>query len=77
MDGPVERHLPSDLTERSWPEVTQSVLPSGLFEDLILFTATFNFSNVGDPADLDPQASLSCWASGMDDAGRTLQGPRI
>ena len=61
-------------TERAWPEVTQSALPSGLFEDLILFTATFNFSNVGDPADLDPQASLSCWANGDDDAGRTLEG---
>ena len=72
--GPLNVTCQVTSTERSWPEVTQSVLPSGLFEDLILFTATFNFSNVGDPADLDPQASLSCWASGMDDAGRTLQG---
>ena len=72
--GPLNVTCQVTSTERSRPEVTQSVLPSGLFEDLILFTATFNFSNVGDPADLDPQASLSCWASGMDDAGRTLQG---
>ena len=61
-------------TERSWPEVTQSVMPSGVFEDLILFTAVFNLSDVGDPADLDPQASLACWANGRDDAGRALVG---
>ena len=72
--GPLNVTCQVTSTEREWPEVTQSILPSGLFEDLILFTATFNFSNVGDPADLDPQASLSCWASGQDDAGRDLEG---
>ncbi len=71
--GPLNVTCQVTSTERTWPEVTQTVLPSGLFEDLTLFTATFNFSNIGDPADLDPQASLACWASGRDDAGRTLQ----
>ena len=72
--GPLNVSCQVTSTEREWPEVTQRVFPSGLFEDLILFTATFNFSNVGDPAELDPQASLSCWASGEDDAGRSLEG---
>ena len=73
-NGPINVTCQVTSTERSWPEVTQSVPPTGIFEDLTLFTAVFNFSNVGDPADLDPQASLSCWANGRDDAGRPLVG---
>ena len=73
-NGPLNVTCQVTSTERTWPEVSKSVVPSGNFEGLTLFTAQFNFSNVGDPADLDPQASLSCWASGRDDAGRPLQG---
>ena len=73
-NGPLNVTCQVTSTERTWPEVSKSVVPSGSFEGLTLFTAQFNFSNVGDPADLDPQASLACWASGRDDAGRPLEG---
>jgi hypothetical protein len=61
-------------TQQSWPESTVNVVPTGTLRNLVLFTATFDMSSLGDATALDPEATLSCWASGMDDAGRPLVG---
>lgn len=61
-------------TEQAWPEVSTEVAPTGTLQGVVLFTATFDMSQVGDPETLDPEATLSCWASGQDDAGRRLVG---
>jgi len=72
--GPLTVTCRVSSTQQSWPEATVDVLPTGTLQDLVLFTATFDMSSFGDATSLDPEAALSCWASGMDDAGRTLVG---
>lgn len=56
-----------------WEPLTISNLPSSSYQGVSLFTFEFDFSEQGDPNDLATQAYISCWASGTDDAGWSLQ----
>lgn len=63
--------IKSDSTE--WSPISSTLTPSSAYQGVSLFTFSFDFSAQGDPATLDSQAYLACWAEGMDDAGYTLQ----
>ena len=42
------------------------------FDGRTMFSFVYDFSGLGDPSELSPQASLECWAEGVDDAGWEL-----
>lgn len=56
----------------SWPVSSQSKASSTVYDGKTMFSFVFDFSPLGDPSTLATQASIVCWASGMDDAGWTL-----
>ena len=56
-------------SEVQWEEVTISSLPSNVFQGKTLFSFNFDFSSLGDPSLLSPEANMDCWASGKDDSG--------
>ena len=55
-----------------WDTVTLVRNATTVFNGNTMFSFSFDFSELGDPSLLSPQASLACWAEGMDDAGWTL-----
>ena len=59
-------------TTVNWDPVTLSREPIDVFDGRTLFSFRFNFSESGQPSLLGSQASLDCWASGIDDAGWSL-----
>ena len=59
-------------TTVNWEPVTLSREPIDVFDGRTLFSFRFNFSESGQPSLLGSQASLDCWASGIDDAGWSL-----
>ena len=64
-------------TEVEWQPVTISMIPQQLFQGKTLFSYKFDFSELGDPSLLSPEAKLDCWASGSDDAGFELVDPSL
>ena len=56
-----------------WEPLTVNNLPSSSYQGVSLFTFEFDFSEQGDPNNLETQAYISCWAYGTDDAGWELQ----
>ena len=60
-------------TEVQWEPVTILLHPSNVFQGKTLFSFNFDLSDQGDPSLLSPEAHIDCWASGMDDAGWSLQ----
>ncbi len=55
-----------------WDAVTLSRNSTTVFDGNTMFSFAFDFSELGDPSTLSPQASLACWAVGSDDAGWSL-----
>jgi len=55
-----------------WDTVTLVRNATTVFNGNTMFSFTFDFSELGDPSLLSPQASLACWAEGIDDAGWSL-----
>ena len=56
----------------TWPVVDTVIQPDSRNGNLVLFTARVNLTGAGNPRDLGDIAYLGCWATGSDDAGRTL-----
>ena len=59
-------------TTIEWEPITLVREPMDVFDGRTLFSFRFNFSESGQPSLLGSQASLNCWASGIDDAGWDL-----
>lgn len=59
-------------TTIDWEPITLVREPIDVFDGRTLFSFRFNFSESGQPSLLGSQASLDCWASGIDDAGWSL-----
>ena len=59
--------------EQSWPELSLSKASSTVYDGKTMFSFIFDFSSLGDPSLLSTQASIACWAEGLDDAGWNLQ----
>ena len=57
----------------SWPISSQSKASSTVYDGKTMFSFVFDFSSLGDPSTLATQANIVCWATGMDDAGWTLE----
>jgi N-acetylneuraminic acid mutarotase len=55
-----------------WDPVTLVRNATTVFNGNTMFSFTFDFSQMGDPSLLSPQATLACWALGHDDAGWAL-----
>ncbi len=55
-----------------WETVTLVRNATTVFNGNTMFSFSFDFSELGDPSLLSPQASLACWADGLDDAGWSL-----
>lgn len=55
-----------------WDAVTLNRNYTTVFDGNTMFSFTFDFSELGDPSTLPPQASLACWAEGSDDSGWSL-----
>ena len=60
-------------SEIEWEEVTISILPSNVFQGKTLFSFEFDFSSLGNPSLLSPEARVDCWAFGQDDSGWNLE----
>ena len=56
----------------TWPVVDTVIQPDSRNGNLVLFTARVNLTGAGNPRDLGDIAYIGCWATGSDDAGRTL-----
>ncbi|MGA0331764.1 MAG: CARDB domain-containing protein [Candidatus Poseidoniaceae archaeon] len=59
-------------TTIEWEPITLVREPMDVFDGRTLFSFRFNFTESGQPSLLGSQASLNCWASGIDDAGWNL-----
>lgn len=55
-----------------WEAITLVRNATTYFNGNTMFSFTYDFSDLGDPSLLSPQATLGCWADGSDDAGWTL-----
>jgi hypothetical protein len=55
-----------------WDPVTLNRNYTTVFDGNTMFSFTFDFSELGDPSTLPPQASLACWAEGSDESGWSL-----
>ena len=55
-----------------WEAITLVRNATTYFNGNTMFSFTYDFSELGDPSLLSPQATLACWAQGSDDAGWTL-----
>ena len=55
-----------------WEPVTLVRNATTVFNGNTMFSFTYDFSQMGDPSLLSPQAMLACWATGLDDAGWSL-----
>lgn len=55
-----------------WDAVTLSRNSTTVFDGKTMFSFEFDFSELGDPSTLPPQASIACWAVGSDDSGWNL-----
>ncbi len=55
-----------------WEPITQQRNATTVFNGNTMFSFTYDFSQLGDPSTLSPQATLACWAEGQDDAGWSL-----
>ena len=59
-------------TEVDWEPMSISLMPANIFQGKTQFSFEFDFSAIGDPTLLSPEARMDCWADGMDDAGWDL-----
>ena len=59
-------------TEVDWEPMSISLMPASVFQGKTQFSFEFDFSAIGDPTLLSPEARMDCWADGMDDAGWDL-----
>jgi N-acetylneuraminic acid mutarotase len=55
-----------------WTPITLERNATTVFNGNTMFSFTYDFSDLGDPSTLSPQATLACWAEGLDDAGWPL-----
>ncbi len=70
--SPVELTCQVKSISGSWDSVVLTRNATTVFDGKTMFSFTFDFSQMGDPSTLSQQATLACWAMGMDDAGWTL-----
>lgn len=56
----------------NWEPITLVRNATTVFNGNTMFSFTYDFSQLGDPSTLSPQATLACWAEGRDDAGFAL-----
>ena len=59
-------------TEVDWEPMSITLMPANNFQGKTQFSFEFDFSSLGDPTLLSPEARMDCWATGMDDAGWNL-----
>jgi len=55
-----------------WTPIPLERNATTVFNGNTMFSFTYDFSQLGDPSTLSPQATLACWAEGRDDAGWLL-----
>ncbi len=55
-----------------WTPIPLERNATTVFNGNTMFSFTYDFSQLGDPSTLSPQATLACWAEGRDDAGWSL-----
>ena len=70
--GPLTLSCQVRSDDVTWPVVDTVIQPDSRNGNLVLFTARVNLTGAGNPRDLGDIAYIGCWATGSNDAGRTL-----